>query len=257
MYAATKRNSRAAHLTCWCAGSLLLAMATFTCTSAMAKESGAVLNVSTKQAQGTTETTMQRIVLGYEDVVLVVPQGEVIQFARLDNPSQVVVNFDGAMAERSSGDGGSTGNASMLFLRQLNEAIEFPKGMFANPKQATLTVVTNGGGKTNLYRFRLVLAGGTPPHSIVQLIAAPAPAPAQLVSVSQEYQNTVLRQLSQGLAYAESKKMIDTSSQSYAQVKTLIALMQSGTPFAQALPQSGAPSRLVDQLRSYASSTNR
>ena len=220
----------------------------------------AVQNVSSDTAQGTTQTGPQRIQLGYQGVNLsFLKTGETIKKVWLDDPTQVVIDFDGCLAGQldTSGSGGGVsgadcGGAAIIHLRQLPARLNFPKGLFAGGN-TSLSVVTQNGSERKLYQFQLVLAGGSPPYRTVDVLPSPAPAPAQLTSISQEYQQTVLRQLSKGLAVAESKQLVDRSSVAYQQVVATIALMQSGKPFAEALKQTGVPNALVDRLRAFAS----
>jgi len=218
-------------------------------------ETAAILKVSAETAQGTTQGGQQRLVLGLQGVNLsFLATNETIQKVWLDNPSRVVIDFDGCLAASGqSGSGSSCNGASIVRLRQLPERIDFPKGFFADSKTSQLTVVTTAGGSRKIYQFQLVLSDGMPPYSTVEIIPSPPPAPAQLTSISQEYQQTVLRQLSQGLAIAESKQVLDKQSSAYQQVVATIALMQGGKPFAEALKQTGVPTALVDRLRGFGS----
>ena len=224
-----------------------------------AAEKAAVLRVSSETAEGTTQTGMLRLVLGTQGLNLsFLKLNETVQKVWLDNPGRVVIDFDGCLTGGGLGGGSSSGSAScggaaIMRLRQLPQAIDFPKGMFPDGGSTQLTVITTSGSTRKVYQFQLVLAGGQPPYSLVEIIPSAPPAPAQLTSISQEYQQTVLRQLSQGLAVAESKNLLDKQSTAYQQVVATIALMQSGKPFAEALKQTGVPHALVDRLRAFSS----
>ena len=218
-------------------------------------ETAAVLKISAETAQGTTQSGQQRLVLGLQGVNLsFLNTNETIQKVWLDNPSRVVIDFDGCLSTSGqSGSGSSCSGASIVRLRQLPERIDFPKGFFADSSTSQLTVVTTGGTNRKIYQFQLVLSGGIPPYSTIEIIPSPPPAPAQLTSISQEYQQTVLRQLSKGLAIAESKQMLDKQSLAYQQMVATIALMQGGKPFAEATKQTGVPNALLDRLRALGS----
>ncbi len=223
-------------------------------------ETAAVLKIASETAQGTTQSGQQRIVLGLQGVNLsFLATNETIQKVWLDNPSRVVIDFDGCLSApgqsgQISGGSGCSG-ASIVRLRQLPERIDFPKGFFADSNTSQLTVITTGGSSRKIYQFLLVLSGGMPPYSTIEIIPSSPPAPAQLTSISQEYQQTVLRQLSKGLAIAESKQLVDRSSGAYQQIVATIALMQGGKPFAEAMQQTGVPHALVDRLRAYGSAS--
>lgn len=224
-------------------------------------EQAAIQKVSSNQAQGTTQTGVQKVVLGMHSVnISFIPTGEVIQKVWLDNPSQIVIDFDGCLPSAANQNQGSScsenSGATIIRLRQLPKPINFPAGYFSNTRTVNLTVVATDGSARKLYQFQLVLGGGNPPYSTIEVIPAPAPAPAQLESISAEYQRTILTQLSRGLAHAEANGMIDRSSGAYSQMQQTIALMQSGTNFEQAVAQSGVPRKLVDRLRMYGSKSS-
>ncbi len=229
-----------------CVIPLLVTLAFFAPPLAAHAEKAAKLSVTTQQAQGTAETGMQRIVLGMQGVNLsFVPTGETIQKVWLDNPTRVLVDFDGCLAVAGQSDSNCNG-ASIIRLRQLPQAIAFPDGLFPGGN-IQMTVITS---TRSIYQFTLVLAQVST-YGLIEIIPSAPIASAQMVSVSAEYQQTVLRQLSRGLAHAEAKKLIDTNSPAYSQVKQTITLMQNGTPFAAATKQTNVPSKLIERLRGY------
>jgi len=102
-------------------------------------ERAAVLRVSSETAEGTTQAGMQRIVLGTQGLNLsFLKLNESVQKVWLDNPSRVVIDFDGclsgggALGATGSSSATSCGGASLIRLRQLPQAIAFPKGIFAD-----------------------------------------------------------------------------------------------------------------------------
>jgi len=225
----------------------------------------AVQNVGAQTAQGTYQTGVQPVTIGTGQGVTFswIQTGEMIQRVWLDDPSQVVVDFDGCLSSpvldgrEGGGSGyGSTncGGAQIMRVRQLQEPIDFPANVVASQgNRVNLTVITNASSGRKIYQFQLVLAGGMPPVSLINIIPAPAIAPAQLTLVTREYQQQVLSQLSRGLANAEAQGLVDTTSTAYNQLKDCIARMQQGITFADAMQQSNVPRSLVDRIRSYAS----
>jgi hypothetical protein len=218
----------------------------------------AVISVSAQTAQGTQDTGVHEIILGSTQGVNLsfIRTGETITKVWLDDPTRVVIDFDGclnAAGSGSSGTGTGCNGASFVHIRQLPSPIDFPQELVTGDGGSTLlTMVTSGSSGVKVYQFRLIIRQGKPPYSLIEVTAAPPATPAQLVNISQEYQQTVLRQLSAGLATAEAQGLVDKTSPTYAQVIQCIALMNSGTPFATALSQSGVPRALIDRLRSFA-----
>lgn len=211
----------------------------------------AVLRISTQQAQGTPDTEPQVVKLGTQNGVNLsfIKTGELIQKVWLDNPIQILMDFDACLPGGNGGEGGCTG-ATIVHLRSLVSPLEFPKGIFSDPRITSLTIVTNKSGTRTIYQFRLSLVSGKSPYPLVEIFPSPPISTAQLTNLTVQYNQTVTSQLSKGLATAEAKGMIDRSSPSYEQAKRLIALLGQGTPFGTALVQTGIPSAVVDRLRS-------
>ena len=118
-------------------------------------ETAAILKVSAETAQGTTQGGQQRLVLGLQGVNLsFLSTNETIQKVWLDNPSRVVIDFDGCLAASGqSGRGSSCNGASIVRLRQLPERIDFPKGFFTDSQTSQLTVVTTVGQTAKSINF--------------------------------------------------------------------------------------------------------
>ena len=223
------------------------------CSVAEAKQ--AVLRISTQQAQGTPDTEPQVVQLGVLNGVNLsfIKTGELIQKVWLDNPTQILMDFDACLPGGAGGggeNGGGCTGATIVHLRSLVSPLEFPKGIFSDPRTTALTIVTNKSGTRTIYQFRLSLVSGKSPYPLVEIFPSPPISTAQLTNLTVQYNQTVTSQLSKGLATAEAKGMIDRSSPSYEQAKRLIALLQQGTPFGTALVQTGIPSAVVDRLRS-------
>lgn len=227
-------------------------------------EAASLLKISARTAQGTTETGVQKLVLGSGQGINLsfLPVRETIQKVWLDDLRNVAIEFDGCLTSnaiepsessqgRTSACSGDSG-AAIIHVRQLPKSINFPVLTSTRSNLVQLTVITAGSEGRKIYQFQLALGGTNPPYSTIEIVPDALPAPAQLGSVSAEYQAAVLSQLSRGLAYAESKKLVDRASAAYAQLQACIALMQQGTPFAKATELSGVPPKLVDAIRGYA-----
>lgn len=203
----------------------------------------AVHAVSGQTVQGTYNTGVYEVTLGDTQGVLVNfgRANEVISWVILSDPSRVVLQFNGANNQAS----GSTA----VYIRQLAQPLGFDANQVQGDGNSSYFLVQTQSGA--FYQFNLKFATGAPPYALVDIIPAPAPAPTQIVQVSQQYQQAVLGQLSRGLAYAEANGLVDTATPAYQNVRQLIALMQSGTPFDQALIQSNTQRDLVSQLRAW------
>lgn len=220
----------------------------------MAIAQTAVLSVGSQTAQGTYETGVQRITLGTTQGVNLsfLPTGEVIQRVWLNDPSRVVVDFDGCLPQSGgSQDCGESSGASIIHIRQLSERIDFPAvAVSGNGRSVHMTVVTvNPSRQRRIYQFSLELRRGAPPFSLVQIVPATHLSSSQVQQVSPVYQQEILSQLSLGLARAESAQDPMLTASIRAKVAQLIALMQSGTPYTDAVRQAQVPSHVIQRLR--------
>ncbi len=235
-----------------CSGSLLVAPS-----GAIAQT--AVLSVGQQTAQGTHETGIYTIRLGTSQGVNLsfLAVNETIQRVWLNDPSRVVLDFDGCLpgalvgGQRQSCEG--TAGASIVHIRQLQQRIDFPAQVVSGTgRQTLMTIVTVGvGGDRKIYQFRLVFQSGTPPHSLVQVVPAVAITSNQINQVSPQYQQAILDQLSRGLAYAEANQLVQVNSDQHRRLKYLVTLMQQGTPYSAAIQQAQVPGTVVDRIRGY------
>ncbi len=217
----------------------------------------AVLSVGSQTAQGTYETGVQRIALGTTQGVNLsfLPTGETIQRVWLNDPSRVVVDFDGCLTQPGGLGGGQdcgdANSASVIHIRQLSERIDFPAvAVSGNGQLVHMTVITvDSSGQRRIYQFNLELRRGAPPFSLVQIVPATHLSSTQVQTVSPAYQQEILNQLSLGLARAESSQDSILTPSVRAKVSQLIALMQSGTPYFQAVRQAQVPSNVIERLR--------
>lgn len=219
----------------------------------------AVLSVGQQTAQGTHETGVYTIRLGTSQGVNLsfLTVNETIQRVWLNDPSRIVLDFDGCLpgalvgGQRQSCEG--TAGASIVHIRQLQQRIDFPAQVVSGTgRQTLMTIVTVGvGGDRKIYQFRLVFQSGTPPYSLVQVVPAVAITATQMAQVSPQYQQAILEQISRGLAYAEAHHLVQVNSDQHRRLKHLVTLMQQGTPYSAAVQQARIPGTVVDRIRGY------
>lgn len=221
----------------------------------------AVVNLSSQTAQGTYDSNVYRISLGTTQGVNLsfIRTGETIQKVWLDDPSRIVIDFDGCLSPAAaSAIGNSCGTfngATLIHIRQLRRAIELPTELTTgNGRSSLLTVMTNSSSGTKVYQFQLALGSGMPPYSMVEVVLSSPPSSTQIQNVSDEIRTRILSQLKDGLAVAQTQGLLDTQSPAYTQALNLIALLQSGTKFEDAMVQSGVPRPLINRLRSLGAS---
>ncbi|MEM7770783.1 MAG: hypothetical protein AAF327_09750 [Cyanobacteria bacterium P01_A01_bin.37] len=217
------------------------------------------LAVTSETAAGTYESNVYQLTIGTNQgtTLSFIPAGIVIQQIWLDDPTRVSMLFDGCLPSsvtpNAQGRCGQDAGAQIVRLRQLSSPIDFPENIAATGRNPMLTVIgINASGAREVYQFELVLNGGTPPFSLVEVIPSAPPSPAQFELITREYQREVLSQLSQGLAYAEAQHLVDQQSQAYENLRSMIALMEGGTAFDAAMQQTNTPRNLVSAIRGFA-----
>lgn len=221
----------------------------------VAHAQSAVHSVGAQTVQGNYDTGVYEVKLGSTQAVNIsfLKSGEVIQKVWLDDPARIVIDFDGCLVNTAteSGSNCQMNGARFIHVRQLRSEIELPAEMSTGEGGYSLMTILTDSGK--VYQIQLVLGSGRPPYSLVEINPAPPPASAQMTLLSQEYQQEILAQLSRGLAVAEAQGLIDITSAAYTSLRQMIALMQSGTTFADAQKQSNTPTALISRLRSLGS----
>ncbi len=118
--------------------------------------------------------------------------GEMIQQARIGDPSRILIDFDSPLAPgggASSAGNGSSKGASIIYLRQLNAPLDLGLRLPQAAKyssQVPLTVITTSGSNRKVYQFQIALGASTD-SSTVEVVpdssmpsATPRPLPPLL-----------------------------------------------------------------------------
>jgi hypothetical protein len=99
-----------------------------------------------------------------------IPIGETVKNVWLDDPSQIVLNFDGPMcmqADQRTGDNCQGSAARIVHLKRIH-AIDFPD--LPQTNSTLLSVVTQTStGEEKLYLFRIAYGKGTPEYHAVAI----------------------------------------------------------------------------------------
>lgn len=107
-----------------------------------------------------------------------IPVGETIKKVWLDDPSQVLLDFDGPMClqfgqdNNNNNTGGDCQNsaANVIHLRRIQK-LDIPG--LPNTDSTLLSVVTEGQGKRKLYTFQVIYGNGTPEYNSLAVFADP------------------------------------------------------------------------------------
>lgn len=151
-----------------------------------------------EQAQGTNGATVTlEVSPGYGLNINLIPTGEVVKKAWIDDPSRIALSFDGNLCQWKSERQQSCSNegATVIHLRQI-QPIQFQNLPRSRSGGTLLTLIAEGASGRKLYQFRVVPASGEPKYTA--LIVKPDPKRSMpafntvplVVSSPQEQQKT-------------------------------------------------------------------
>jgi hypothetical protein len=182
---------------------------------------------------------------------------ELVQQARISDPSRVLVDFDspltGGIEPRTpqlGAPGRTPTGAAVIYLRQIGDPFKLPTRLTAKAKKSNklpLTIITTDrSNQRKLYQFLLVLGKDTK-YSTVEVVpdsffarpvvAAPAPPPIDVATL-----------FSQGLALAKQKNMIVPASPLDQRLQALQSILQRSSTLEAAAQQTNVPMRIVQQI---------
>lgn len=179
---------------------------------------------------------------------------ETIERAWLDDPSQITIDFDGALCNRQSSNASNSGSscqhsgASIVHLRRINE-IKFPNLPASN--QTLLTVVTRSDTGRKTYLFPVTYGSGKPQYANLIVLpegginSANAIVPGiQLPDGRTANWNDVDRGLQQALI----RRLIRPNSPVVARVSEFLARVRNGSSMSQAIQDAHVSLALISKL---------
>ena len=126
--------------------------------------------ISTEQAQGTTGSIITlEVAPGYGLNINLIPTGEVVKKAWIDDPSRIVLSFDGNLCQSSGESECNNEGATVIHLRQI-KAIAFPDLPRSPGGGTLLTLITEGGSAgRKIYQFKVVPVSGQPKYTVLSI----------------------------------------------------------------------------------------
>lgn len=238
------------------------------CMTVLPIRASTIQSITSRDAQGVNGLPAIELPLGHTVNLSFIPSGEIVRQVRLDDRSKVVLGFDSPLcsitANSGSGSGCSSG-ATVIYLRQLRNAIAFPRNARASYQAAgiqntTLIVITSrsNGSNRKLYEFELRLVKQSKTNiRTIQIVADNGQASQSIrTRPSQNRNSNVDRQsiqrVRQGLEIAEAKSLIAPNSLVRDSLKKFFSLVESGRSFDDAVSSSGVPTEFIDWLMTLA-----
>ena len=177
---------------------------------------------------------------GYGTNLSLIPTGEVVRKAWLDNPSRIVLDSDGGL----TGGGGQNSGSQVLHLKQI-QPLDIP-GITKAPS-TMLTLIVDGPSGKKIYQFQVIVAKGSPQYHTLSVL--PNSKPLTSITASSDTGVSV-EDVRQGLQFAISKGWARSNSRLIPQVQSFISLVQNGETTKAASGSSGISMALVSRLES-------
>lgn len=228
---------------CLFAAALVLA----TVPTAWSAETLSVRSVFASRAEGSNGQPPVSIEVwpGYGTNLNLIPTGETIKKAWIDDPSRVAVDFDTDLCSgTSSQDGGGkcSGGATVVHLRQI-QGLKFP-GLTTAPN-TLLTLVTEGAGGRRLYQFQVVPASGKPEYHTLTIMPDSRGTPFIELASSRR---ATLEDVQRGLELATAGELVRRGEPLWGKVQNFIARVRNGDSIPGAAQSAGVSMSLVSKL---------
>ena len=219
-----------------------------------------VERISTTRAQGLSgELPTITVWSGAGANLNLIPTGEIIKKAWLDDPSQIGLDSDEPLCVLSaSSDDGDCANsaAQIIHLKRIHQ-IKFPN--LPRTASTLLSVVTeNKQGDRALYQFRVAYGKGNPEYHTVTIFPD-APTTLQnrtsFASPSSPQQPS-LENIELGLQVAKSRRLLGASQGNLKlqkRVETFLTLARGGESLKAAVSKAGVSMQLILKLAEFGS----
>ncbi len=229
-------------------------------------------------AEGTTGTIVTlKVSPGQGLNINLIPTGEEVKKAWIDDPSQIALSFDGNLCQSSGNQQQECADvgATVIHLRQI-KPINFPALPRSRSRTTLLTLITEGASGRKLYQFKVVPISDEPEYTTVTIEPNPekltpiieqTPTPRTLSDpktahgqVSYPNPPTTIRDsyfqqaiinanaAAYGLAVAQQKGQIILSSSTWIRTQKAIEQLRRGKSIESAAASAEIPIPVLKQL---------
>ncbi len=221
----------------------LLALSVFV---AQVAQASPVHSIFASQAEG-KGGQLASVVLwpGYGTNLNLIPTGETVKKAWLDDPSRVAIDFDGCLGHSAgNSSGGADGcGATVIHLRQIT-GVSFP-GLVSSANSTTLlTLIAEGPQGRKLYQFKVVVGKGTPEYNTMTI----QPDSQGTPYIELGLRKATLEDVQKGLTIAESKKLISRRDGAWSKVQNFLAQVRNGESINTAAQVTGVNMAIITKL---------
>ncbi len=127
--------------------------------------------VSIEEAQGTRGSIITlEVAPGYGLNINLIPTGEIVKKAWIDDPSRITLSFDGNLCQGASSPDQQCNNegATVIHLRQI-KPIQFPNLPRSSGGGTLLTLITESSQGRKIYQFKIVPVSGQPKYTVLNV----------------------------------------------------------------------------------------
>ncbi len=137
--------------------------------------------VSIEDAQGISGSIITlEVAPGYGLNINLIPTGEVVKKAWIDDPSRITISFDGNLCQGGTEQQQCNNEgATVIHLRQI-QPIAFPSLPRSAGGGTLLTLITEGNQGRKIYQFKVMPVSGTPKYTVLN-VSSESPANTPLL----------------------------------------------------------------------------
>ncbi len=136
--------------------------------------------VSVEEAQGISGSVITlEVAPGYGLNINLIPTGEVVKKAWIDDPSRITLSFDGNLCQGATEQQCNNEGATVIHLRQI-QPIAFPNLPRSPGGGTLLTLITEGSQGRKIYQFKVMPVSGTPKYTVLN-VSSDTPANTPLL----------------------------------------------------------------------------
>ena len=137
--------------------------------------------VSIEEAQGISGSIITlEVAPGYGLNINLIPTGEIVKKAWIDDPSRITLSFDGNLCQGGTEQQQCNNEgATVIHLRQI-QPIAFPSLPRSAGGGTLLTLITEGNQGRKIYQFKVMPVSGTPKYTVLN-VSSESPANTPLL----------------------------------------------------------------------------
>lgn len=225
--------------------STLLALSVF---MPQVAQAAPVQSIFASRAEGKDGQPLVTITLwpGYGTNLNLIPTGEMIKKAWLDDPSLVAIDFDECFSRSGEGQAITAGDncrTTVIHLRQITGGT-FPGQTSSENATTLLTLIAEGAQGKKLYQFKVEIGKGMPQYNTLTIYPDAPGTPYIDIGL----RKATVEDISKGLSLAESQQLISRRDAAWGRVQYFLAQVRSGESVGNSLQRSGTNMAILTKL---------